>query len=441
VDTPTPSSEKNPFDISHVKAADHMGDISVPHRLLAKDTLTDQPKPTDSAAEEAELKAVLAQARLQSMEIDMSGLDVGTAPTILRHSTPAPAMPVTPAPVVAIDEPPPALYQSIRIRLNPSMVELGTPVEVKLLGVKPNGEKGEIDDMSLSTMKCDPEDGGTFTFGVFTPSKEGKIVIHAALADGGGSIVHEDNATLTVNAAAKVEFSDSMRSVVAPAALPIAVAAANPLTVSDTPLEQDFFHGKKPKAMTLKGSPIYPPSAPTPPEPVARPSRDVEIEIRKVSAWQVKLWNRITGINWKRVALIAIGLLFCGGLAFGATFAYLSNGHGEVAAIEAPSTPSAPEATVADAGHDFILPSEPVTEAVTPLPPGHDLPTSTTPTGEPGLVGAHGEYVRTSARIAYPTSCANRSSGPFGSAVRVLCGLHERRGNDVCNCDVAGFVP
>jgi hypothetical protein len=420
VDTPTPSSEKNPFE------------ISLPSNLLAKDTLTDQPKPTDSAAEEAELKAVLAQARLQSMEIDMSGLDVGTAPTILRHSTPAPAMPVTPAPVVAIDEPPPALYKSIRIRLNPSMVELGTPVEVKLLGVKPNGEKGEIDDMLLSTMKCDPEDGGSFTFGVFTPSKEGKIVIHAALADGGGSIVHEDNATLTVNAAAKVEFSDSMRSVVAPAALPIAVAAAKPLTVSDTPLEQDFFHGKKPKAMTLKGSPIYPSSAPTPPEPVARPSRDVEIEIRKVSAWQVKLWNRITGINWKRVALIAIGLLFCGGLAFGATFAYLSNGHGEATAIEAPSTPSAPVATVTDAS----------IEAEATIPVGVDLPVvhPTTRT-EPGLSGTPGMRVSMSARAAFPVSCLTGWSTARTDGIHFFCAPAQRHGDDVCDCTVVGVVP
>lgn len=63
------------------------------------------------------------------------------------------------------------------------------------------------------------------------------------------------------------------------------------------------------------------------------------------------------------------------------------------------------------------------------------------PGAEPGLLGVPGTRVRMSARAAFPTRCASALTANWSDDVRFLCGRDQRRGNNLCNCDVTGLVP
>ncbi len=71
-----------------------------------------------------------------------------------------------------------------------------------------------------------------------------------------------------------------------------------------------------------------------------------------------------------------------------------------------------------------------------PIPPGL-LP----PGAEPGLQGAPGTRVRMSAQAAFPLRCASALTMDWANDVRFLCSRDQRRGNNLCNCDVTGLVP
>jgi hypothetical protein len=87
----------------------------------------------------------------------------------------------------------------------------------------------------------------------------------------------------------------------------------------------------------------------------------------------------------------------------------------------------------------MALPTPRVAPSPAPIPRGL-LPPPVPARAEPGLQGARGSYVRTSARAAFPTSCATAGSlSTRLRGVRFFCGLQA--GDDLCDCQVAGFVP
>lgn len=60
---------------------------------------------------------------------------------------------------------------------------------------------------------------------------------------------------------------------------------------------------------------------------------------------------------------------------------------------------------------------------------------------EPGLQGVRGTRVRMSAQAAFPVRCATALTANWTSDVRFLCGVGQRRGNNLCGCVVTGLVP
>jgi hypothetical protein len=80
--------------------------------------------------------------------------------------------------------------------------------------------------------------------------------------------------------------------------------------------------------------------------------------------------------------------------------------------------------------------TEPVVEPVAPIPP----PPIVAPT-EPGLRGRRGERVTMRARDAYPVSCLTAWVVDHTDDAVYLCTPGQRRGNDMCDCNVTGVVP
>jgi hypothetical protein len=328
--------------------------IDVPADLLAKDTLLDR------AEDDQKLIARAAQ----GIDNDLSGEKVSTAPTLLAPPTPVPPPP-------SQEELPPApLYESIGVRLEPSMVAVGATTVMSVTGIKIDGSREEITDGSRLGAECVPPDAGTFTFGVFSPTKEGTIVIRVVYSDAGGAKFHKTEATLTVNAAEKVALSKSLE---------MEKAAVSPT------------------APTQLAAPVVQPPVVTTPAPASKPKHKVVAKMKAVTADEVppsksEIMEReqLVPTTWQKIRrnakwpLVGLTVLLAGTLVmYGCGWLYRFLSADEPVAVELPSAPSVPEATVTDV--DAAVAAPMVT--FPSLPPGHDAPTLPTPTvlrGSPG---------------------------------------------------------
>lgn len=181
--------------------------------------------------------------------------------------------------------------------------------------------------------------------------------------------------------------------------------------------------------------PVLKPAAEPKDEPAAAPRKGMEAQELPVATPARLFWQQNRG---SITIIVILGLILMPLFSYGMFEAlrYLSGLRTEpVAVVETTETTEPTEPVTAP---DAEIVPEPVSPPVVlpppPLPPG---PT----TGEPGLHGASGTYVRMPARDAFPRSCTTSGGEGVGDYVRYFCGLHEAHGRNRCDCDVGGLIP
>ncbi|HVM90718.1 MAG TPA: hypothetical protein VMU11_02375 [Verrucomicrobiae bacterium] len=406
---------------------------------------------------------------LKSIEIDVK--EIGTAPTVLQHSTPPPPPPDDERhPAVSLlaqleqeeqartsepDHGPkteqtqlkPA-FKKISVEF-PTMVRVGVVTKLAVLGHH-HDDKG-FD--AVNDFHCVDMPTGSIEFdeasGTFTPRKAGKVRLNIVVIDPITKDPHVlEDLELVVHPAdePKVILSDSLANLSAPATAAHNADAEGRKqregmeTISPaSQLAQQWFK-ETPDGMTAGGTPIH--RIQNTPEPTTSKSeekgessvqtakRHPVVQMRSVTEEDVrKREHRLP--FWLRAMFIGFAVIMATGFVMVGVVSYLL-GHplhpADLASADpAPSVPPS-EATA----EPTVNPTVPAELTPSPAPPRAS--------GEPGLHGDIGSYVRASARAAYPTSCHDLHEDVFHGTVRVLCGLRQRHGNDICDCDVAGFI-